>query len=476
MCVGVVAEGAVNALHFVGVKEGLGGDVGNHVNLDHTVLLGVSINPGQRVRVVVAEVRMVVVFVHIARIVVFVLDFVKPTMPVKLVYTGIILDENGISGVGIVRVELRSIGSVEFERFGHGSAAAFLESVFQGDVLVEDVTVIVAHGVPQRCAVAAQHGREGLPVAGRGAVVAESVFRVLRHEGGVEGEVSVEHRVDFHDVAVLEVAGGGVNLYIVELGEVNHLHDLSGAGQTVAASIHQVEIPVAAGQRVNGVVVFVVILGEVRPVVLALIEDHIAQGGVGGVVHDRYAVREDAVLDLELHASGVRTAERGPFAEVVQVVSRGVHGGGRRLHVCGGDFDGRACVLFDIAMAVETLSFHADDVVAVVDGQRVPAVSGDLACRIDQVEAGIVFCRVSWCPVVGPDLGQARGRCGYDIIAGIHQRVGHLAVVVACGRDHLEFHSERAILCCCHVQHDHQGSEKHKNLLHISGFIFKFFE
>ena len=76
-------------------------------------------------------------------------------------------------------------------------------------------------------------------------------------------------------------------------------------------------------------------------------------------------------------------------------------------------------------------------------------------------------------PVPGVVLVEQTSRDDGQLVTCIvyrdHQ---YLAVVVAGGGSYLGSYPEGAVLCCCHVQHEHQGSEKHKNLLHNINCIY----
>ena len=143
-------------------------------------------------------------------------------------------------------------------------------------------------------------------------------------------------------------------------------------------------------------------------------------------------VWEAAALDFELYASGVLALERGPAAETVRSVRGHVERRDRRRAVSGGNVDQLVGVQLRVGRCIDALPLHTDGVVSVVDVECVPSVGGGHhAGRVHEEPAGVVLHRVTLHDVIDTDFPQPGGRGCQHVVAGIHQCVGHLAVVVA---------------------------------------------
>ena len=55
-------------------------------------------------------------------------------------------------------------------------------------------------------------------------------------------------RIDFHHITIQKITRRSKYFYIIKVREINGLHNLSGARETITTGIHKIEIPISRGQ------------------------------------------------------------------------------------------------------------------------------------------------------------------------------------------------------------------------------------
>ena len=250
------------------------------------------------------------VFCQIVRHIGLVTDRVGITMPVFGLLARIQRAQDRILNIHHLTFKFGAVRTIQFECTRNHLVFTDRYLILQTDVLIPYLAIIVGLGdsVVQND-MASVDGRHIMPRAIRKTFVCESILYVIRNHLRIIVVRGVDHGVHLDHIAILHVAGGCINLNIIQIRELNHLHRLGRAREPVLATIYHVEIPHPARQRIYRVILMIIISVLIRAAVLLSIENHRAQIPGSFMIDHIDGVRKPSVFHFELHTPQIHTTQ-----------------------------------------------------------------------------------------------------------------------------------------------------------------------